>query len=114
MRASASFVAASPIGSPLASSPASLPIFSSEWTHTPTRSRSVRLVMVRIALQPMPHVAHTTPRCLGAAIVSSSAELAVLDVLVTRAGRLPHTRYARASHPRRRALPERLVPSIYL
>ena len=61
--ASASLVAARPIGSPLASSPASLPALSSECTHTPTRSRSGRWWMARIAIDPMPPVAHTTTRC---------------------------------------------------
>src|SRR5882757_10250230 len=72
MSASASLVADTPMGSPLANSPASLPTFSSECTHTPTRSRLGRLVMVRIAIDPIPPVAHTTTRCLPAVICSSS------------------------------------------
>src|ERR1700761_9273879 len=69
MSASASLVADTPIGSPFASSPASLPTFSSECTQTPTKSRLGRLVMVRIAIDPIPPVAHTTTRCLPAVII---------------------------------------------
>src|SRR5690348_16187233 len=54
------------MGTPLASSPASLPTFSSEWTHTPTRSRSGRSLAVTIDNDPMPPVDHTTTRFTSA------------------------------------------------
>src|SRR6202022_4353110 len=67
--ASASSVAMTPMGSPWASLPASLPTFSSEWTHTPTRSRSDRRWIVRMAMDPMPPVDQTTTRFTPDAMV---------------------------------------------
>src|ERR1700738_3352541 len=49
-----------PMSSPYASSPASLPTFSSEWTHTPTRSRSDRRWIVRMGMDPMAPCDQTT------------------------------------------------------
>ena len=59
---------ARPIGSPLASTPASLPSFSGECTHTPTSSRSGRCWMARMAIDPIRP--WTTPR-RGADLLSS-------------------------------------------
>src|SRR5882757_6006484 len=62
MSASASLVAATPIGSPPANSPASLPTFASECTHTPTRSRSGLRRIASTAMDPTPPVDQTTVR----------------------------------------------------
>src|ERR1700756_3838751 len=45
-----------------ANSPASLPTFSGEYTHTPTSSRSGRRLIASIAIFPTPPVDHTTTR----------------------------------------------------
>src|SRR5882762_3508503 len=62
MSASASLVAATPMGSPPANSPASLPTFSSECTQTPTRSRSGLRRIASTATDPTPPVDQTTVR----------------------------------------------------
>src|SRR5712672_3462459 len=78
--ASASLVVARPMGSPLASAPASLPTFSSECTQTPTRSRLGRSWMARIAIEPMPPVDHTTTRYLGSVILFPPGSVKVSPV----------------------------------
>src|SRR5262245_41979741 len=70
--ASASWVVARPIGSPLARAPASLPTFSGVWTHTPTSSRSGRRWIARIAIEPIPPVDQTATRSGAVRMRSSS------------------------------------------
>ena len=58
-------VAANPMGSVPASTPASVPALSGLCTHTPTSSRSLRRVTARTALLPTPPVEMTATRSLS-------------------------------------------------